>query len=111
MPCGTTVLRPSLPPWKLITNSTRSLAPGKPGSAVCASACEKIVSVRATTASPETAPRRNPMRFIFIRALGQLVRRHCHGEVGCAAHALVDVLRRELRELGLFVSAQGGEGG
>ena len=65
MPNGTTVLRPSLPPWKLITTSTRSVPPGKPGSGDCASAREKIVSVLATTASPETAPRRKPLRFIM----------------------------------------------
>src|ERR1700738_1336952 len=98
MPNGTTVLSPSLPPWKLITTSTRSLDPGSPGSGACASACEKIVSVFATTARPDTAPRRNPLRFMFCLISGQLVGGHRHGEISGVADALVDVLGREIRE-------------
>src|SRR5271155_5733351 len=111
MPYGTTVLRPSLPPWRFTTTRTRSSPPpGTFGSAGAASARAKRSSRLPTTVKPETAPMRNRPRFMRcpseLLSSCELVGGHGHREVRAAAHALIEILAREHAERRTAVAAQ-----
>src|SRR5579863_6095836 len=102
------VLRPSLPPWRLIT--TRVRLPADPGAVTRAAARAARAKIESKASAPPNAPTpctMNCLRVLMpIRRSRQLVRRQRHRKPHRAPYFFVDVLAVELDRVADTVGLQ-----